>query len=202
MTKPPLAYAIVLAAGYSQRMGQDKAALPWLNGQPLGQWLLETLATTGWIPRIVLGPHNWDWGKRTLPQDYLVFNPDPSQGKTTSIAAGVQAVPQQTRAILISAIDQPRQPQLYARLRCASVAQGDRLLVPTLNGRWDHPLVFVGAWRHQLLHLRESQAGLRQLLHQSRSKIEPIPGRAEWGLGWDANTPDTYSQIVQFFTKH
>ena len=87
-------------------MGADKAGMEWVEGQTLLEWTVASLQTGGWFPVVVIGPHNtpaWALERSDLK---LVCNARPHEGKTTSIAAGVAAVAENPRRILIVSVDQ------------------------------------------------------------------------------------------------
>src|SRR4249919_787571 len=84
--------AIILAAGASTRMGRDKAALPWLGGRPLLQWMTNVLAESGWRPIVVVGSHNQSTWRKFIADANLVVNPSPERGKTGSIATAVRSL--------------------------------------------------------------------------------------------------------------
>ena len=51
-------FAIILAAGYSTRMGVCKTTLPWHNNQTLLRYQAEQFLQANITPIIVLGSHN------------------------------------------------------------------------------------------------------------------------------------------------
>ncbi len=191
-------HALILAAGTSQRMGIDKAALPWLEGKLLLEWLVESLAATGWRPFVVLGPHNLQTWNDRLPGATLVLNPDPGRGKTASLAAGVAALPAAARHILITAVDQPRPPALYRHVREGSRRHPEAAIVPDREGHRGHPVVLKASLRPRLLALREESGGLRGLLDDPAITICRLPG-GPGGPAWDCNTPAAHREALAWF---
>jgi CTP:molybdopterin cytidylyltransferase MocA len=192
-------YAIILAAGRSDRMGREKAALPWLDGLPLLRWMAEALLAAGWEPRIVLGPQHIGGWRSLLPAEWLVLNPNPEEGKITSIAAGAANVPASAEWILISSVDQPRPPALYRRLRDEAGLCKESILVPERAGRRDHPLVLRGTLHQRLLTLSEETGGLRGLLNEEVGNVRLLTNCTPEWLGWDLNTPDAYEDALRHF---
>jgi molybdenum cofactor cytidylyltransferase len=195
-------YAVVLAAGKSGRMGREKARLPWLDGKPLLQWTMEALATSGWRPLVVLGPAHFASWAAELPAGCVVLNPDPARGKTTSLAAGIRSVPTDARRILVTAVDQPRPPALYGRLRREAETSTDKILVPDRLGGRGHPVVIAGSARNELLALDENSFGLRGWLDAHRAETRRLPDCDPAWLSWDLNTPDAYEAALGFFRDH
>jgi molybdenum cofactor cytidylyltransferase len=190
--------AIILAAGQSQRMGEDKAALPWLKGRPLLEWMVETLLEAGWKSIVVLGPHNYESWTGRLPASTLVLNPRPEAGKTTSIAAGVQALPKLVHSILLTAVDQPRPASLYRLLRATAVQRPELIIVPEDGGQCDHPVVLKDSLRGPLTLLDEQTMGLRGLLEKQEGSTYRLSCKSNW-LHWDCNTTLEYNQALHWF---
>lgn len=179
-------------------MGSDKASLPWLDGVPLLQWMTGALARAGWDPVVVLGPHNHALWAPRLPGALCVRNPHPESGKTTSLAAAARCVPPSAERILISAVDQPRPPALYAALLEESLRRADAVLVPDRAGRRGHPVVLDGALRERLFRLDEGRNGLLGLLDELAASTRRIPCDPQW-VRWDCNTPEAYREARAWF---
>lgn len=194
-------FAVILAAGISYRMGEDKAALPWLDGKSLLAWTVDTLSQAGWQPFVVLGPHNHAHWVDVLPRAFIVLNPHAGEGKTTSIAAGVQALPPDVDSILLTGIDQPRPPELYASLREEAGRRDESIIAPDKNGRSGHPIVCHARLMEQLANLREEQLGLRGFLQEHQGSIYRLPCDPAW-LPWDFNTPSAYQEALDWFYQN
>ncbi len=192
-------HAIILAAGRSARMGREKSSLPWLKGQPLLLWMVEELSVAGWSPVVVLRPEHFAFWEFALPKDCAVVNPEPERGKTTSLAAGLHHVPPDAKWLLLTAVDQPRPPALYRRLREAAQTHSGRILVPDRLGGRGHPVVLAGSLRNQLLALDEGSQGLRGLLNAHREETCRLPDCNPAWLRWDLNTPGVYEEALAFF---
>lgn len=191
------AFALILAAGSSTRMGREKAGLPWLNGLPLLLWMVETLSSAGWRPLVVLGPAQLEFWVPSLPHGCAVLNPHPEHGKTTSLKAGISAVPREAKHILVTAVDQPRPRAVYSRMFDAARSHHQTILVPDRDGHRGHPVVLPGHLRGELLETTEESAGLHGLL--GRHKVERLPGFDPRVLQWDLNTPADHEEALRFF---
>lgn len=191
--------AIILAAGASDRMGREKGGLAWLDGKTLLAWMVEALAGVGWQPFVVLGPHNVSNWSGKLPGATVCLNPEPLRGKITSVAAGLEKLPPQCERLLITAVDQPRPPELYRLL--AEKAESAAIVVPDNAGRRGHPVVFEGRFRNAILaSLAEDRLGLRGFLDEHRGETTRIPCPADW-LRWDFNTPEAYEEALAWFRE-
>ena len=194
-------FAIVLAAGQSSRMGQSKPGLPWLVGKRLLPWTMDTLSEEGWQPLAVVGPDHFDEWQAELGPLRVVLNPHPELGKTTSLAAGVRALPSTAQWILLTSVDQPRLPSLYRHLHHATAQTHGRILVPDRAGRRGHPVVIAASLAPELLELRESDHGLRGWLDRHDSQLVRLPGFSPESLAWDLNTPSDYANGLTYFQE-
>ncbi len=128
---------MILAAGYSTRMGQCKALLPWINGTTLLSYQVGQLVAVGITPIVVLAPHNSNLCTEELRSQQLANqqwhyiiteNPQPQRGKTTSILTGLAALPHTVESLIISAVDQPRTADVYRHLLQAHLSATDALI--------------------------------------------------------------------------
>jgi molybdenum cofactor cytidylyltransferase len=131
-----------------------------------------------------------------------VLNPDPARGKASSLTCGVEKLSPETKWILISAVDQPRLPALYQRLREEAETSGATIIVPTREGSRGHPVVLSGTLRDELLALEEDSQGLRGLLDAYRSETHRLPDGDMEDQQWDMNTPAAYQAALAFFRNH
>jgi len=182
------AAALVLA----RRMGRDKAALPWVDGQPLLLWIMHALADAGFVARCVLGAHNAEAWSAVVPWNTRVVNPDPTRGKVSSIRCGVLMTPPTARCLLITAVDEPRPPWVYRALLRLKDTSGASIVAPSAHGRVGHPLVVDGTLRAELMALREEDMGLRYFVARWRSDIRLLRGAEEFA-GLNLNTAERYA---------
>ncbi len=194
--------AIILAAGQSTRMKREKSGLPWIDGKALLPWMVDSLSDAGWQTTAVLSPESFTHWESTLPAGCAVLNPDPTRGKTSSLTCGVETLSLDTKWILISAVDQPRLPALYRRLRKEAETREAKIIVPARDGRRGHPVVISGTLREKLLVVDENSQGLRGLLDGYRPETHRLPDGDAEEWQWDLNTPDAYEKALAFFRNH
>ncbi|MDR7517062.1 MAG: nucleotidyltransferase family protein [Armatimonadota bacterium] len=181
--------AVVLAAGSSRRMGRPKLLLTY-RGRPLLVRVVEAAWEGGCDPVVVVLGADADRYRPVLEGTpaAVVENPDHAEGMSTSIRAGIQALPEDTRAVVILLADQPfidagtvrRLREVYQTTQSKIVAcrYGDVVGVPVLFDR----ALFL-----ELLVLDGDQ-GARQVLrtyprHVVTVEIPPEAAR-------DIDTPD------------
>ncbi|MGY2754216.1 CTP:molybdopterin cytidylyltransferase MocA, partial [Thermostichus sp. MS-CIW-21] len=61
MANEPKLHALILAAGFSTRMGEPKAFLPWKDGQTLLSYQIFQWRQAGFQPWVVLGSQHMEW---------------------------------------------------------------------------------------------------------------------------------------------
>jgi len=184
--------SLLLAAGESERMGFPKALLRW-GGRPLLSHQLSALQRSridecivvlgreadrlrGMV-RPILRPHGW--------KAHAVINPRPSDGKASSVQAGLAALSRPPDAILIAAVDQPLETRLVdALLETAEkewimprdgVWPARRIVVPTFDGKRGHPTLFHGSLLSELLGVSEATEGLRRVVRRIPERVLEMP---------------------------
>src|SRR5579862_8784708 len=126
---------ILLAAGESSRMGQLKALLPW-RGTTLLQAQIRELLATGLSPLVVVLGHRAEELRPLLPTDaQVVLNERYAEGKSTSIVAGVRALPPAVDAVVMVAVDQPTEASVIRKLLEAYADTGSTLVIPSVGHR-------------------------------------------------------------------
>jgi molybdenum cofactor cytidylyltransferase len=100
--------AVVLAAGASRRMGRPKLLLTH-QGRPLLRRAVEAAADGGCDPVVVVLGADAEHYRPLLEGTpaLIVHNPEYEYGMSTSIRAGIEALPEDTRAAVILLADQP-----------------------------------------------------------------------------------------------
>lgn len=195
---PPRYFAIVLAAGNSRRMGVCKASLPWLDGKTLLSYQVEQFLLAAIAPVVVLGPHNCDRQKDCPPSTKVIINPDPSQGKTSSILTGLQLIPKNVQILVISAVDQPRPTAIYQKLLQFQISNAAIITAPTYKGKLGHPLFFGNQALPYLQNIREESFGLRQIVQDFYPEIQKVEFDTPVVIA-DINTPAEYQRQLDLY---
>jgi molybdenum cofactor cytidylyltransferase len=131
--------AILLAAGFSSRMGELKQVMN-IYGRPMILRIAEPLLAAGLELLIVIG-HEGERVKTALydiPCEYIV-NPHPEQGMFSSVKLGCLAVPR-GEPCLISTCDCPGiKPQTVQQVKETLEREQTKVIIPTFRGRRGHP---------------------------------------------------------------
>jgi molybdenum cofactor cytidylyltransferase len=150
--------AIVLAAGMSTRMGQNKLLLDFKD-KPLITHAVDTLLASEIDEVIVVLGNEADKVRDKLRGRpvRLVENPDFREGLSTSVRTGVNAVSRQADGIMVYLADQPLlEPADVNRiLRAFTHAKevGKSMVVPFFDGQRGNPVLLESSYRDAILEV-------------------------------------------------
>lgn len=161
---------IILAGGYSQRMGTNKALLP-LPGQPSETFLSHLISTLTPLCAevLIVARDPAQFAHLALPTARMVFDEKPGGGPLMGLYSGLNAI--QSPTALVIAVDMPfAQPALLAFL--LSQYQENTLLVPVVAGV---PQVLLALYPRSILPMIETL--LQQGKRAPRTLLEVAPVR-------------------------
>ena len=183
--------AVLLAAGFSSRMGRLKALLP-LRTSSLVEYQVESLDRSG-VDHVfvVVGHRGEDVAVRisNRPRVTVIDNPDFAEGKTTSIKAGLQYIDSSYDAILVLAVDQPRPMSVLSALIDSHYSSSAPITFPVFEGHSGHPIIFSSSLLPELKAITEENEGLRQISRSYRN----VTNIVDWQnavVTLDVNTPE------------
>jgi molybdenum cofactor cytidylyltransferase len=188
---------ILLAAGGSKRLGQPKQLLDW-GGVPFARAAALTALQAGLDPVIVVTGSNEPEIREVL-QDLpvlLVFNPDWEEGQGSSVARGLEMVPETCGGAVFLLSDQPQIPaELIEKLRRTQARTGARIVAPRVDGHQANPVLFDRALFEDLSKLSGDQGG--------RVLFDKFPIRyVDWndpGILLDVDTDRDYQQLLETY---
>jgi molybdenum cofactor cytidylyltransferase len=181
--------AIVLAAGYSSRMGGLKPLLD-LGGRTLLQRAVGAFTAVGIDDVIVVTGHRGEEVGAAAEElgARAVANPRYDDGMYTSVQAGVAALESSRRFFLLP-VDCPLvRPETVGRLARASFSADSDVVVPVRRGVTGHPPL-LAAVLHDEIGAADPPGGLRELLaeHAGRTALVDV---ADPGVTMDADTAE------------
>ncbi len=192
-------------------MGSAKPLLPWF-GATLVERQVEALLQAGVdIVCVVTGHHGSEvadavggsalFTNAVLNGDrriVIAHNPRYKEGKTTSIKAGLAAIPPRLGTIAILAVDQPRPSHVTRRVLESHAASGRPATSPRFDGHGGHPLVFDAALMAELEAVSEEKEGLREVMRRHAQEINWVPFD-DPVVRLDLNTPEAYWSALKTF---
>jgi molybdenum cofactor cytidylyltransferase len=194
--EPQLVAAIILAAGRSSRMGSHKLLLP-LNGRPIVSWVVAAALASRADPVIVVLGHEVKRVRAALPDGRLiaVLNPLYAEGMSTSLRAGLTALPAHTSGALILLGDQPLvTPAIINAMIEESVSAPDAIIVASYQGRRGNPVLFPRQYFAELEAITGDEGGRSVLARYSKhTRLVEIDDAL---VGLDVDTPAEYQALV------
>jgi len=171
-------HAILLAAGLSRRMGEkNKLLLPW-EGQPMIRRVAAQLLEAGAGVSVVLG-HEADLVRATLSDRavHFVENSDYLSGMTSSIQAGVKALPDDAEAFMVCPGDMPWLTAAHYRALMTFFREKKKedpapIVRPVVEGEQGHPVVFDASYAMQILAC-QAREGCREVIWQNQGHFYP-----------------------------
>jgi molybdenum cofactor cytidylyltransferase len=163
---------MLLAAGESTRMGRPKALLPWGDAPLLDYQLGELTSALGAAPIVVLGHRAEELEPIVRRRGARpIVNERYREGRATSIAAGMAAVPAEAAAVLIASVDQPRPRSVFADLIAAHGRLGGPITRAVYGQQHGHPTVFARSLFEELRRVSEESQGLKSVLRRHADAI-------------------------------
>ncbi|HVG52605.1 MAG TPA: nucleotidyltransferase family protein, partial [Xanthobacteraceae bacterium] len=188
---------LVLAAGRSTRMGGPNKLLSDLGGKPLVRTTVVRVIASKARPIIVVTGHqreNVEAALKGLPLRF-VHNPDFAEGLSTSVKAGITAVPEDADGAIVCLGDMPQVDggTINKLLTAFDPEKGALIVMPTVDGKRGNPVVWSRRFFPELAAL-EGDVGARNLLANYPE------GVAEVSLGdkavlVDVDTPDALEAV-------
>ena len=189
--------AIILAAGRSTRMGGPNKLLAEIGGRPLVRIAAEQALASRARPVIVVTGHQRAQVEAALDGLKIerVHNPNFAQGLSTSLKAGLAAVPDGTDGVIVCLGDMPQvTAPLIDRLAAAfDPERGALIVVPTIDGKRGNPVVWSRRFFHELGTL-EGDVGARHLIARYPEAMTEVQVSDNAAL-IDVDTPEALTRV-------
>ncbi len=185
--------AVVLAAGLSSRMGQNKLLLP-LGDKRIIEWVLDAVRAADIADVVVVTGHE---AARLLPilRKYdvnIVNNSDYKNGQTTSIIAGANALNASSRACFFIMGDQPFLDVELLKAMIDDFKSGD-IIRPKINDQMGTPVLFAAKYYSALRNLPANHTG-KLIIEQNPSAVRDFTWHnAKQFI--DIDNPQTYRMV-------
>jgi molybdenum cofactor cytidylyltransferase len=181
--------AVVLAAGMSTRMGQNKLLLNFRE-KPLIVHAVDTLLASDIDEVIVVLGHEIEKVRDQLERSIglankaasgkplrLTQNPDYQNGLSTSVRTGVEAVSRQANGIMIYLADQPLlEPEDVNRIVAGFAAAKEvnkSIVVPFFRGERGNPVILDASLRDSILGI-VGDVGCKGVIKRYPEKVYAI----------------------------
>ena len=194
--------AILLAAGFSSRMGLFKPLLP-LNGMPAIAVALASLHNSGITEIIVVLGHRAEELCPIVEASgaHSVLNPFFAEGMFTSVRAGAKALSERVEAAFVLPVDIPLvRPATMRRLIETFAAHRNAVTRPRFGGRPGHPPLLAQQVLQQAACAQEA-GPLSAVLARFAADTLDAPV-ADEAIHMDMDTPEDYAALARFAGRH
>jgi len=194
--KAPEIAAIVLAAGRSSRMGANKL-LADLGGTPMIRKSVEAVLASQARPVIVVTGHESGKLRSSLAGLAVTVteNPDYAQGLSTSLRAGLAAVPNTADGVIVCLGDMPLVGGLEIDKLISAFNHNEHrtIIVPVHGGERGNPVLW-GRQHFADMAKLEGDRGARQLIDANADQVTEVAMRSDTVLA-DFDTPESLSRF-------
>ena len=191
---------IILAAGEGARMGAVKQLLPF-NGKTILQWVIDNALTASLQRVVVVLGHRADLIEPLITgkASQVVINSDYRQGQSSSIKAGLRALPEGTEAVMFMLGDQPLvAPETINVLLSAYQKSGAPIVLPVYKGVRGNPVIFSRETFPRLESL-DGDCGGRSLFQEYAGKMLQVPIDDPY-ICFDLDTEYDYRSLLELET--
>jgi molybdenum cofactor cytidylyltransferase len=197
-------YPVVLAAGRSARMGQPKLLLE-IEGKRVIALVAEACFGSMTGPPIIVLGHEADRLRAELPEQGLttVIHEHYDLGMTSSLQAGLHALPEDALAFFLFPADFPL--VTAADLRALAHAFLERttpaktIFMPVYRGRRGHPVLVDVALKDEFLSLSEEQT-VRSRIYADAARVQAVEVQNR-GVLMDLDTPADLAECRKEFRR-
>ncbi len=193
----PKIAAIILAAGQSRRMGATNKLLAEINGQPMVTRVANAISASSASPVIAVVGHEADKVRTALHGERIQIaeNRNFADGLSTSLIAGLMALPDDTEGVLICLGDMPRVSanQINRLIAAFDPLEGRAICVPSYNGKQGNPILLARRFFDEMREITGDR-GARHLIdgyHEMTCEVE----MAEDSVLVDVDTPTALEAI-------
>jgi molybdenum cofactor cytidylyltransferase len=189
--------AVVLAAGRSTRMGGPNKLLAEIGGRPLVRIAAEEALASSAKPVIVVTGHQREKVEAALAglDVKRVHNSNFADGLSTSVKAGLAAVPADADGAIVCLGDMPQvtAPLIDKLVGAFDPAHGALVVIPTINGQRGNPVVWARRFFSELAAL-EGDVGARNLIGRYAEAVAEVPLPDSAALT-DVDTPEALDKV-------
>jgi molybdenum cofactor cytidylyltransferase len=129
-----------------------------------------------------------------------VVNKAYKQGRATSLSRGAEALPDETEAVLILSVDQPRPAWLARRLIERWHFNRAKVVSPRFGKGYGHPILLDGTLLPELREVSEETLGMRAVIDRHVAEAVSVP-IANQAVHVDLNTLAEYEAALASYRR-
>ena len=186
--------AIILASGYSRRMGENKLLLKY-RGKSLIQHTIEVTQKCGFSEIILVGREKEIIEIGNKYRLKVIENANAVKGISESIKLGVKHA-EKAKGYMFFTADQPfLDSETIMYLTAKFTKNPDYIIVPRCNGRRGNPVVFPCCFKEDFLNL-QGDVGGKVIINENLDKVIFVEISDEAKL-FDIDTNENYEYILK-----
>lgn len=195
--RPKIA-ALILAGGQSRRMGEINKLLAEIDGRPMVRHVVDNVVQSAADPVVVVIGHEADRVRTALDGCAVGFaeNPDFADGLSTSLKAGLAALPEDTDGAIVCLADMPKvSAAVVDRLIAAfDPVEGRAIIVPTRRGKRGNPVLFARRF-FEAIGAVSGDVGARHIIGEHDEVVAEVEVEDEAVL-MDVDTPAALAALT------
>ncbi|GAC1654676.1 MAG: NTP transferase domain-containing protein [Acidobacteriaceae bacterium] len=203
MNRSPSFAGLIMAAGASSRMGQDKALLPWRGATFLAHAIASLSPLVDFV--LVIAGANFE---KIAPIAYsqsafMIHHPRPQQGQFSSLRIGLNEILNRGRdAAIVTLVDRPAAHRdtvmsLKSEFLLAITAPHSDIdvwgLVPEYEGRHGHPYI-AGRNLIEAFLRAPATSNAREVEHAHQAHVRYLP-TSDPNVVANVDTPEQYRAL-------
>jgi len=188
--------AILLAAGESRRMGSLKQLLAF-RGKTFVETCVDNLLASEVTEVVVVTGYRDDEVKSAIGNRQVGYahNENYRSGMASSIKCGIRAVSLDSKACVVSLVDQPQiGPDVINRV-IEKYRSPSLIVIPTYDGKKGHPILLDLNLKDEILEMDDNE-GLRQVVHAHQDKVSFVEVSSSAILE-DCDFPEDYKRLLK-----
>ena len=188
---------LVLAAGRSTRFGPENKLLAELDGKPIVRRTVEAVLASRARPVIVVTGHMADAVATAIAglDVQVVHNPDFVAGLSSSLKAGLRALPNGLDGCIVALGDMPRIEAAHIDRLIAAFApkEGRSIVVPVHGGKRGNPVLFAAAYLSEMLEVA-GDTGARHIIGRYADEVVEVDLGSD-AIFIDVDTPEALANL-------
>lgn len=194
---------LILAAGYSSRMGTFKPLLP-IGDMTAIERVSDTLKKAGIHNVIGVTGFQRERLSSIFASEGILeaYNPDFEQGMFTSVKTGIAKAMAELspEGFFLMLVDCPLvPPEVLERILKKHEENPDAFIVPCFRGKKGHPLFIPVQYAEEILAY-EGEGGLKAITNRHEDKLVRLEVGTE-GVVLDMDTPEGYREVLECYQK-
>ena len=189
--------ALVLAAGRSTRMGPVNKLLVPVGGRAMVRGVVEQLESSSVRPIVVVTGHEAERVGKALAgtEARLIHNPAYREGLSSSIRAGLPALPESADAAIICLGDMPLVASRHVDMLVAAFDpdEGREICVPVFEGKRGNPVLFARRFFEEVAAVR-GDVGARHLIGEYEEYVCEV-AMDDRAVLFDVDSPQALNEL-------